>query len=181
LPPKTVKGMLPQGNVMQAMSLGKFCPRTTSSVTVRRECFENCGLFDGNLVSFQDWDMWYRIAHHYDFDCIDEALLIFRQHLGDRTSQLQERRLQGLNQLIAKWQFELDNVQKFQTIFLKDTYVSSIYNSILRSQTKTALQDWYTLLKLSRQSSDILLLLKLILMLVINVKNYSRLSGLSDF
>jgi glycosyltransferase involved in cell wall biosynthesis len=86
LPGKIHQGKLPQGNVMEAMSLGKFCPRTTSSVTVRRECFERCGLFDGNLVSFQDWDMWYRIAHHYDFACIDEALLIFRQHLGERTS-----------------------------------------------------------------------------------------------
>jgi glycosyltransferase involved in cell wall biosynthesis len=176
LPPKTIKGLLPQGNVMKAMSQGKFCPRTTSSVTVRRECFTSCGLFDRDLVSFQDWDMWFRIAHFYDFDCIDEALIVFRQHLGDRTSQLQQRRLQGLEQAIAKWQSELDDVRQFRVIFLKDTYVSSIYNSILRSQTKTALQDWYTLLKLCRQPSDILLLLKLILMLVVKVRNYGYLS-----
>jgi glycosyltransferase involved in cell wall biosynthesis len=181
LPSKTFKGRLPEGNVRKAMSQGKFCPRTTSGVTVRRECFELCGLFDGNLVSFQDWDMWYRIAHHYDFACIDEALLIFRQHLGDRTSQSRERRLQGLNQLISKWQTDFDNVEEFKTIFLKDTYVSSVYHSILRSQTKTALQDWYTLLKLSRQPSDILVLLKLILMLAVQAKNYSLISRFSTF
>lgn len=181
LPAKTFKGRLPEGGVRKAMSQAKFCPLTTSSVTVRRECFEHCGLFDGNLVSFQDWDMWYRIAHHYDFACIDEALLIFRQHLGDRTSQSRERRLQGLNQLISKWQTDFDNVEEFKTIFLKDTYVSSVYYSILRSQTKTALQDWYTLLKLSRQPSDILVLVKLIFMLVIKAKNYSLISRFSTF
>jgi hypothetical protein len=93
---------------------------------------------------------------------------------------LRERRLQGLEQLITKWEFELDNVQEFRNFFLKDTYVASVYNSILRSQTKIAWQDWYKLLKLSRQSSDILLLLKLMLMMVVNVKNYSRLSGFSN-
>lgn len=181
LPAKTFKGRLPEGDVRKAMSQGKFCPRTTSGVTVRRECFELCGLFDSNLISFQDWDMWYRIAHHYDFACIDEALLIFRQHLGDRTSQSRERRLQGLNQLISKWQTDLDNVEEFQTIFLKDTYVSSVYHSILRSQTKIALQDWYTLLKLSRQPSDILILVKLIFMLLVKAKNYSLISRFSTF
>ena len=180
LPPKAIAGRLPPDNVVKAMSRGKFCPLTTSSVTVRRECFDRCGLFDGNLISFQDWDMWYRIARHYDFDCINEVLLVFRQHLGDRTSKSRERRLQGLEQLIEKWRSELDDVEQFRKLFVKDTYVSSVYNSILRSQTKMALQDWYTLLKLSSNSSDMVLLLKLMLMLVVNVKNYGRLSGFNN-
>ncbi|MGB5634214.1 MAG: glycosyltransferase family A protein [Waterburya sp.] len=177
--PKVAKGMLPENGVISAMRQGKFCPVTTSGVTVRRECFTSCGLFDVNLASFQDWDMWYRIALDYDFDCIDEALIIFRQHLGDRTSKTKERRLQGLKQLIAKWQFDLDDAQQFEAIFLKDTYVSSVYNSILRSQKKAALQDWYTLLKLTEGSSDILLLIKLFVMWVIDAKNYGRISKLA--
>ena len=177
LPPKTVRATLPKDGVIEAMSKGNFCPRTTSSVTVRRDCFDRCGLFDVNLVSFQDWDMWYRIAHYYDFDCIDEALVVFRQHLGARTSRARELRLQGLKQLIDKWQPSLHDAQQFKTIFLQDTYVSSVYNSILRSQKKAALQDWYTLLKLSKQWSDILVLLKLIFMLVVNVKTYGCISS----
>lgn len=176
IPDKIVQPQLPESGVASAMGQGTFCPGTTSSVTVRRQCFTRCGLFDTSLVSFQDWDMWYRIALDYDFDCIDQALIIFRQHLGDRTSKTKEKRLQGLQQLITKWQFDLDNAQEFEAIFIKDTYVSSIYNSILRSQKKAALQDWYTLLKLTASSSDMILLLKLIGMWVINPKNYGRIS-----
>lgn len=176
IPDKIVKASLPEDGVVSGMRQGKFCPGTTSGVTVRRECFTNCGLFDVNLASFQDWDMWYRIALEYDFDCIDQGLLIFRQHLGDRTSKTKERRLQGLKQLVAKWQFDLDDAQQFAAIFIKDTYVSSVYNSILRSQKKAALRDWYTLLKLTKGSSDILLLIKLIVMWAINAKNYGRIS-----
>jgi len=176
IPDKIVQSRLPEGGVVSQMRQGKFCPGTTSGVTVRRECFTNCGLFDVNLTSFQDWDMWYRIALDYDFDCLNEALVIFRQHLGDRTSKTKERRLQGLKQLINKWQSDLDDAQQFEAIFTKDTYVSLIYNSILRSQKKAALQDWYTLLKLTECSSDIRLLIKLIVMWVIDPKNYGRIS-----
>lgn len=178
LPPKTFRGIIPQSGVKKAMSQGRFCPATTSSVTVRRDCFERCGLFDRDLVSFQDWDMWYRIAYHYDFDSIDETLLVFRQHLGDRTSMLKERRLQGLEQLIVKWQSDLEDVQQFKTIFLKDTYVSIVYNAILRSEKKAALRDWYKLLKLSSKSSDIWLLLKLIFMWTVDTKTYGAISKL---
>ena len=175
IPDKIIRAKLPP-RVVTAMNQGQFCPTTTSGVTVRRECFTNCGLFDTSLVSFQDWDMWYRIALKYDFEAIDSALVVFRQHLGDRTSKSKAKRLQGLEQLTTKWQSDLDNAPQFEAIFTKDTYVSSVYNAILRSQRKAALQDWYTLLKLTKHLSDVPLLLKLIIMWVINGKNYGRLS-----
>ncbi len=174
--PKIAPGSLPEEGVIAGMRQGKFCPATTSGVTVRRECFTHCGLFDVNLASFQDWDMWYRIALDYDFDYIEQSLLVFRQHLGDRTSKTKERRLQGLKQLIAKWHDDLDNAPEFEAIFIKDTYVSAVYNSILRSQKKAALQDWYTLLKLTKNQTDVLLLFKLIVMWLIDAKNYTRIT-----
>ncbi|MEM8673132.1 MAG: glycosyltransferase [Cyanobacteria bacterium P01_G01_bin.67] len=177
IPPKVTLAQIPPQGVVWGMRQGKFCPTTTSAVTVRRSCFIDCGLFDINLVSFQDWDMWYRIALKYDFVCIEEALLVFRQHLGDRTSKTKARRLQGLKQLIDKWQDDLVDKSQFEAIFIKDTYANSIYNSILRSQKKAALQDWYTLLKLTRNFSDIPLLSKLMIMWLINGKNYGRISN----
>ena len=175
IPPYFVRGRLPSEGVVAAMRRGTFCPLTTSAVSVRRECFTNCGLFDTELASFQDWDMWYRIANKYDFDYIQDALLIFRQHLGDRTSKTKERRFLGLQQLIAKWHSDLSDPQQFEAIFVKDTYVSSIYNSILRSSRKAALQDWYTLLKLSKTTTDFSQLIKLMLMWAIGAENYGRL------
>ena len=174
IPAYFVRGRLPNEEVATAMRQGKFCPLTTSAVTVRRECFDTCGLFDVELASFQDWDMWYRLAQNYDFDCLQEALIVFRQHLGDRTSKTKARRLLGLQQLIDKWHLELEDPQQFEAIFIKDTYVSSVYDAILRSSKKAALQDWYTLLKLSRITTDFPQLTKLMLMWAIGAKNYGR-------
>ena len=174
IPDYFVRGRLPSEGVVAAMRGGTFCPLTTSAVSVRRKCFTECGLFDTKLASFQDWDMWYRLANQYEFDYIEDALLIFRQHLGDRTSKTKERRFLGLQQLVTKWHSDLADPQQFKAIFIKDTYVSSIYNSILRSSRKAALQDWYTLLKLSNTTSDFSQLIKLMLMWAIGTKNYGR-------
>lgn len=54
-------------NVIDAMGKASFCPATSSIVSIRRECVEKCGLFDESLVSFQDWDYWFRIAHVFQF------------------------------------------------------------------------------------------------------------------
>jgi glycosyltransferase involved in cell wall biosynthesis len=51
------------------------CP----SVVVRRSCFETVGVFDCNLNSVEDWDMWIRIAKHYPFALIREPLSYYRQ------------------------------------------------------------------------------------------------------
>ncbi len=52
-----------------------------SVAMVRRECFENCGVFDTNLRSFvEDWDMWLRLAPYYEFAVVAEPLVYYRQH-----------------------------------------------------------------------------------------------------
>jgi glycosyltransferase involved in cell wall biosynthesis len=42
--------------------------------------FEKVGLFNPLLKSTQDYDMWFRIAQKYKLVCIDEILILSRQH-----------------------------------------------------------------------------------------------------
>jgi glycosyltransferase involved in cell wall biosynthesis len=50
-----------------------------SSPMVRRGCFETVGVFDRELTSVEDWDMWIRIAARYPFAVIKEPLTYYRQ------------------------------------------------------------------------------------------------------
>ena len=62
--------VMPQGNILQTLWEGNFIPAMTT--LVRRECYNRVGLFDENLF-FEDWDMWLRIAHCFEFaysDCV---------------------------------------------------------------------------------------------------------------
>lgn len=62
------------GNILESLLNGNFV--TTQAVVVRRECLNKAGLFDEQLPRFQDWELFIRIAKHYEFICIDEPLLI---------------------------------------------------------------------------------------------------------
>jgi glycosyltransferase involved in cell wall biosynthesis len=61
------------------------CP----SVVVRRCCFETVGVFDRNLRSLEDWDMWIRIASQYPFAVIKEPLAYYRQLSGSMSKNCQ--------------------------------------------------------------------------------------------
>lgn len=51
-----------------------------SVALVRRDCFDKVGEFDESLRSLEDLDMWLRLAPHYEFRGIPEALVYYRQH-----------------------------------------------------------------------------------------------------
>jgi glycosyltransferase involved in cell wall biosynthesis len=65
------------------------------SVTmIRRACFDKVGLFDTNLKSYvPDWDMWLRLALHYEFRLIRQPLVYYRQRAssGSRNFEGMER------------------------------------------------------------------------------------------
>jgi glycosyltransferase involved in cell wall biosynthesis len=50
---------------------------TTSTVVVKREVLQNCGLFDESnfLRNFEDYDLWLRIAKKYKIEYIPEVLV----------------------------------------------------------------------------------------------------------
>lgn len=48
---------------------------TTSSVLVRRDCFDKVGLFNEELASCQDWDMWIRLARLFVFRKVNIPLV----------------------------------------------------------------------------------------------------------
>jgi glycosyltransferase involved in cell wall biosynthesis len=52
----------------------------TSSVLVRRELLTAAGGFDERLPSFQDYDLWLRLARLCQFECLQQPLLKYRVH-----------------------------------------------------------------------------------------------------
>jgi glycosyltransferase involved in cell wall biosynthesis len=57
-----------------------------SSVVARRACFESSGGFDESLPLAQDWDMWLRIAAHWQTAVLPAVLTIHRLHSAQRSA-----------------------------------------------------------------------------------------------
>jgi len=114
-------------------------------VTIRRECIKKCGIFDETLSSFQDWDYWFRIAHHFKFIYIPKILVHFTQHLGERTSQNEDKRLKGLNQICKKWNKEI-NVRVLSRSLIKNIYYRNSLNALMAGEPINAFKESLKLL-----------------------------------
>ena len=52
------------------------CP----SIVVARRAYETVGGFDEKAIYTHDWQMWLRIAAHFELDYLHEPLALYRQH-----------------------------------------------------------------------------------------------------
>lgn len=75
---------------------------STSFPLIKRECFENCGLFDEKMPAMQDYDMWIRIAEKYRVKNLEEPLVNYYQHKGDRISSNIKKKIIGMERLLEK-------------------------------------------------------------------------------
>ena len=72
------------GNVWEQVVLHMLI-RCGSTPLIRRECFDEVGVFDPKLDFAEDWDMWIRIAARYHFTVINQPLVAYRQHKTNMT------------------------------------------------------------------------------------------------
>ena len=97
-------------NISQVVKRGHIlhdlCSRnwvgTASTVCVRRRCFEEVGLFDESVAFGEEYDMWIRIAHRFDFRYIDEVLVGYGLH-ARRLSRNFDVMMNGLKRQLAKY------------------------------------------------------------------------------
>lgn len=87
------------GWVEKELFQDNFMPMPT--ILVRRSCFKSVGLFDENLRSCEDYDLWLRISHLYPVAYIDEPLACYR--IGSsQMSQDDKKMLSALIQMKTK-------------------------------------------------------------------------------
>jgi glycosyltransferase involved in cell wall biosynthesis len=89
----------PSGNVLREMCVDHLV--IVHSVMVRRECLEKSGLFDTALSSFEDIDLWIRVAEHCSFVFVPEHLVEYRRW-GSGASQLSPRLRQDSDVVLGK-------------------------------------------------------------------------------
>jgi glycosyltransferase involved in cell wall biosynthesis len=99
---KIVATVLPQkrGYIYNAMATYNWVG-TPSTVLIRKECFDEVGPFDDDIVFGPDNDMWIRIAQKYHFDFVAESLVKYAEHL-DKLSFNNDKMIKGWQAQLAK-------------------------------------------------------------------------------
>ena len=95
----------PSGRIVEALFMQNFIP--TSTVIVRKACFNAVGLFEGTAgaVPGQDYDMWLRIAERYDVAFVPRPLAKYRVHaagISKRTAQAYQAEQAVVNRTLER-------------------------------------------------------------------------------
>jgi len=90
-----------RGDLNEALLAGN-CIGGTSAMLLRRACFDKIGLFDERLPSFQDHDLWLRIARKFQFGYVREPLFKYFVH-GDKIWTNSEALTEGLELMLRKY------------------------------------------------------------------------------
>ncbi len=92
---------------------------------MRRECFDNCGLFDVTMPAAQDYEMWLRISEKYEFEYVDEPLAIVHIHEGVRISTNYKNKIIGLKAINDKYS---DYLRKHRDVWhVRELVLSEFY------------------------------------------------------
>lgn len=134
-----------RGNVYNSLLNGWF-PAPTSAVMLRVRVFEKTGIFDENLPSFQDYDLWVRVAQHYEFEFVDEPLGIWHVHSDSQVTMDLESRMKGCELFLAKWgdivrkEAGEEALKGICKKYLCPIYQKAIFDNLLASRRTEALK-----------------------------------------
>ena len=90
---------------------------SNSFVLVKRKVFYEVGKYDETLLSNQDYDLFIRITKNYEIDFVEEVLVKYYIHIGERISTNPEKQLQGRLALYNKYLVELKKDKDLYTIW----------------------------------------------------------------
>lgn len=96
-----------EGNIHNELLTGNF---VSGLSVIRKTCFEKVGLFNENLPSLEDWELYIRISKYFCFKFIDEPLAI--AYCSSDSASTNYSNLTKSSELIIKKHFEYFNKSK---------------------------------------------------------------------
>lgn len=127
-------------------TMSRSCLMFTSTVIVRKECFDKVGFFDPGLEAFEDWDFYLRFALEYRIGTILEPLVRFRIHEAHSTMDEFTRgrikvSIKHLNMLKAGSNFSYPGRLRYNFyMHLANAYYIDMQFAIFRSYALKALK-----------------------------------------
>jgi glycosyltransferase involved in cell wall biosynthesis len=90
------------GNIFEDLISSK-AKATTSSLLIDSSCFDQCGGWDEDLRSFNEYDMLLRFAEKYRFEVVQKPMLFEIDHTNSSITVNVDARRAGIEKIIQKW------------------------------------------------------------------------------
>lgn len=69
-----------RGHIFEELLKQNYIVGSASAALIKKEVLHKAGLFDESLSACEDWDLWIRIARHYQVDFVKSPLVRYRVH-----------------------------------------------------------------------------------------------------
>jgi glycosyltransferase involved in cell wall biosynthesis len=102
-----------EGNVFSILC-SEHVAGNTSNPLIKRDVFEEVGLFDEELISGQDTDLWLRIAKRYHFTTVKEPLAIIHRDGTERITKSRRKQIFGMFTFLRKHWADLHPQRKYR-------------------------------------------------------------------
>lgn len=116
----------------------------TSTVCIRRDVIERCGLFDTALVTRSDWEYWVRVAREYAFGSLNRPLCYYRIHdsnISRRIDQSFSDHAAIIQRNMARYGHEIASSNVFDNAWF-GLYSSYAANFAHAGRYQEALRNW---------------------------------------
>lgn len=77
------------------------------TLLIPKSAFQQCGVFNEELRTTQDYDLWFRMARRFQFVHMPQALVLARSHSGQGSITMAKTALQECNSLLSHFALDL--------------------------------------------------------------------------
>lgn len=135
---------LPSGRIFPALFMRALFG--SGSVVFRKECVDKVGYFDEDLLIGSDYEMWLRIAWHFDLAAVDQPLLMYRYHEAMSTRGLGFKMFNGvpwesavISKILQRYPEAVEKLGRFKVKRrMSKPYAGLAYANFRRSEYKDA-------------------------------------------
>lgn len=124
------------GNVYERLLIGNFLV-CGSNTLIRTEALHKVGGFDESLNSAEDWDMWLRLASHYEFVVVPRPQVLYRispYSMSANIFKMESASLQVLERAYSQAPVTLQHRKKETLAFIYKFLMDKALQDGVRSQ-----------------------------------------------
>jgi len=130
---KHLRRKIKSGNVFIDLLNENFIG-STSCIMVKKKYILEIGLFDENLPASQDYDLYLRLSKKYLIDAVDEPLLLYYEHDGERISGDPYKKLKARKYIYKKYKEEIKRYPRIESN--KNLLLAQSYSEIKKNKLK---------------------------------------------
>lgn len=132
------------GNVYQRLLKGSFL-ESGSNPLIRRIALKTVGGFDESLKTCEDWELWIRLASHYEFAMVPQVHVNYRITTSSKSFKLDKHEAGGLVVIDKAFNDAPASLQEFKAISKSNFYKYLLFKVLDAPHGFEALGRWRSL------------------------------------